>query len=149
MARIEIEQGGVYANANEFLAREVLMIAPDGDVVYNDYALSDGAPFGRQCRCSLGAFARWAARRLAADEIHVLRRDEGEARDRTRAEALIRFGLAAAPDELIRQEFYRRGLDRLPAPGKRTRPRDGAEGRPVVADARASVSRPRSSRTRS
>jgi hypothetical protein len=113
MASIGIELGGVYANASEVFAREVVAITND-EVTYHDYALLDGAPIGRCCRCSLLAFKRWAARPLAPTEIGALRRDEGAAREKAMAEAMIRSALAAASDEAIRREFYRRGLNRVP-----------------------------------
>jgi hypothetical protein len=127
MAKCEIQQGGVYANANEFLAREVIAITPDGDVIYDDYALSDGKPFGRQCRCSLNTFMQWAARPVTPEENSLLRRDEGEARDRAKVEMMTQFGLAAASDEQIRREFYRRGLDRVSDSGQSRRDSDGGD----------------------
>lgn len=125
MANCNIRQGGVYANANEFLAREVIMITPDGYVIYNDYAMNDGQPFGRACRCSLSTFMQWAARPLTPEENQVLRRDEGEARDADMTTMIVRAGIAAASDEMIRSEFYRRGLDRIPVPSQPSRPADG------------------------
>jgi hypothetical protein len=50
MPKIEIESGGVYANADDVLAREAIAVTSSGDVVYNDYGLSDGAPIFRACR---------------------------------------------------------------------------------------------------
>ena len=81
MGAILLEEGGVYVHKNEFLVREVVMIAFGGDVVYNDYNLSDGAPFARGQRCSLEAFRRWAARSATPEENGLLRRDLGKARD--------------------------------------------------------------------
>jgi hypothetical protein len=112
MPKIKVEKGGVYANAHDVFAREVIDIRGDGNVIYNDYALSDGAPFGRNCRCSLETFTRWVVRPLAPDEIATLRRDEGEARERAMTRVLLLDALEAAPDELILREFYRRGLDK-------------------------------------
>jgi hypothetical protein len=133
MAACKIETGGVYANANEFLAREVLSITPDGYVLYNDYGLSDGAPIGRACRCSLGAFAAWAARPLTPAEDRALRREEGEARDAATLMRLTELGLRAASDESIRREFYRRGLDKVSDLGQPLRP-GGASSEPTGAD---------------
>ena len=121
MAKCEIEVGGVYANANGFLAREVKAITFAGDVIYDDYSLSDGTPFGRKCRCSIGHFERWAARTVTADENRVIRRDAGEALDQARVEMMTQLGIAAASDEQIRREFYRRGLDRLTDSGESSR----------------------------
>jgi hypothetical protein len=109
----EIEKGAFYANANDVFAREVIEITPDGDVIYNDYGLSDGAPIGRRCRCSLGWFKKWAARELTTEETRALRRDEGTFRDLAMRRVIADMGVEAASDELIRREFYRRGLDRL------------------------------------
>jgi len=129
MAAFKIDQGGVYANANEVFAREVIVVTPDGDVIYNDYGLSDGAPIGRQRRCSLGTFVQWAARPLTSEEIRALRRDEGESRDMDMLKTVAKLATEAASDELIRREFYRRGLDRLPAPDKPPSPA-GSEDSP-------------------
>jgi hypothetical protein len=129
MAKCKIEQGGVYTHSTEVFAREVIEITPFGDVIYDDYGLSDGAPMGRKCRCSLGAFARWAARQVTSDEDRVLRRDEGHARDLARMEMITHMGIAAASDELIRREFYRRGLDRIGDSGPLSRVSDGGEER--------------------
>jgi hypothetical protein len=112
MPKIKIEKGGVYANAHDVFAREVIEIRGDGDVIYNDYALSDGVPIGRNCRCSLETFTRWVARPLAPDEIAALRRDEGEAREMALKHIRILDALEATPDALILREFYRRGLDK-------------------------------------
>jgi hypothetical protein len=109
----EIEKGAFYANANDVFAREVIEITPDGDVIYNDFALSDGAPIGRRCRCSIGWFKKWAVRLLTTEETRSLRRDEGALRDMAMRRVIADMGIEAASDELIRREFYRRGLDRL------------------------------------
>ena len=82
MPKFRVEKGGVYANAHDVFAREVIDIRGDGNVIYNDYALSDGVPIGRNCRCSLETFTRWVVRPLAPDEIAALRRDEGEASEK-------------------------------------------------------------------
>ena len=119
MAALQIVRGGVYANAKEVFAREVIEITIDGYVVYNDYGLSDGAPIARHRRCSLGSFSRWAARPLTPEEIANLRREEGETRETDRVRAMIELALEAAPDGLIRREFYRRGLDRVHEPDQR------------------------------
>jgi hypothetical protein len=113
MPTIKIEQGAVYANAHDLFAREVIEIRRDGNVIYNDYALSDGAPLGRYRLCSLGAFTRWVVRPLAPDEISALRRDEGQAHDRAMSRTILATAIEAASDSLILHEFYRRGLDRF------------------------------------
>lgn len=125
MPAIRIDRGGVYANAHDVFAREVIEITPDGYVIYNDYVLSDGEPLARQRRCSMNAFVRWAVRPLTSEEIRALRREEGEARERAMLNAMSRLAIEAASDELIRREFYRRGLHRLPAPGQATGPAGG------------------------
>jgi hypothetical protein len=113
VSNCEIEKGAFYANANDVFAREVIEITPDGYVIYNDFGLSDGAPIGRRCRCSLGWFKKWAARALTTEETRVLRREEGAFRDVVMRRVIADMGIEAASDELIRREFYRRGLDRL------------------------------------
>ena len=62
-------------------AREVIEITSDGDVIYNDYGLNDGAPISKLRRCSLGAFGKWAVRPLASQEIRALRRNEVDSHD--------------------------------------------------------------------
>jgi hypothetical protein len=113
MPTIKIEQGAVYANAHDLFAREVIEIRPDGNVIYNDYVLNDGAPLGRYRLCSLGAFVRWVVRPLAPNEISALRRHEGQALDRAMSRTILATAIEAASDELILHEFYRRGLDRF------------------------------------
>jgi hypothetical protein len=113
MPTIKIEQGAVYANAHDLFAREVIEIRRDGNVIYNDYILNDGAPLGRYRLCSLGAFIRWVVRPLAPDEISALRRDEGQARDRAMSSTILATAIEAASDGLILREFYQRGLDRF------------------------------------
>jgi hypothetical protein len=110
---LEIEKGAFYASANDVFAREVIEITPEGNVIYNDFGLSDGAPIGRRCRCSLGWFKKWAVRELTTEETGALRRDEGTFRDVVMRRVIADMGVEAASDELIRREFYRRGLDRL------------------------------------
>ena len=139
MTTFKIDAGGVYANAGEFLAREVIVITPDGEVIYNDYFLSDGAPLGRERRCSLGTFARWAARPLTPEENRGLRREEGARREIGMLAILAKAAIEAAPDELIRREFYRRGLDRLPPPSPSKSPARGG-GDPPVAEIETSPS---------
>src|SRR5262245_25115315 len=73
MGTLTIEVGGIYANAKEFLAREVLSIR-DGIVEYRDFALEDGQPFSPCSRCSLYHFQRWSARPVTAEEASRLRR---------------------------------------------------------------------------
>ncbi len=114
MATFGIVPGGVYAKADEVFAREVIEITSEGDVIYNDYSLSDGAPIGQRCRCSLGRFVTWAARPLTPEEISILRRNEVNPRDLGMVGDLIRIALDAASDKQISDEFYRRGLDRYP-----------------------------------
>jgi hypothetical protein len=142
MPKINIVRGGVYANSREVFAREVLEIT-FGNVIYNDYALSDGAPIGRRCVCSLEAFQRWAARPLDPVESSRLQRDVGPAREAAQLAALIRSVLAAAPDELIRGEFYRRGLDRPLLSDQPTRASTVTADRAVGGRGRDNVSRDR------
>src|SRR5262245_6904955 len=109
MASFKIVPGGIYAKADGVFAREVIRITPDGDVFYNDYGLSDGAPIGRHCKCSVGTFIQWAARPLTPEETARLRREEGKAREMDLGWSMIQVAVEAAPDDLIRREFYRRG----------------------------------------
>jgi hypothetical protein len=113
MPTIKIEQGAVYANAHDLFAREVIEIRRDGNVIYNDYVLSDGARLGRYRLCSLAAFMRWVVRPLAPDEISALRREEGHAHDRAMSSMILASAIETASDALILREFYRRGLDRF------------------------------------
>jgi len=133
MATFKIVPGGVYAKADEVFAREVIEITSDGDVIYNDYGLSDGAPIGQRCRCSLGRFVTWAARPLTPEEISKLRRKEANPRDLGMAVDLVRIALDAASDKQISDEFYRRGLDRLPVrdelPNSTEQSENSCEGR--------------------
>ena len=78
MATFKIVPGGVYAKANEVFAREVIEITSNGNVIYNDYGLSVGAPIGQSFRCSLSRFVTWAARPLTPEEISKLRRKRGQ-----------------------------------------------------------------------
>jgi K+-transporting ATPase c subunit len=75
MTTFKIVPGGVYAKANEVFAREVIEITANGNVIYNDYGLSVGAPIGQSFRCSLSRFVTWAARPLTPEEISKLRRN--------------------------------------------------------------------------
>ncbi|MGZ3471187.1 MAG: hypothetical protein ACXWO1_16700, partial [Isosphaeraceae bacterium] len=55
-------------------------------------------------------------RPLTPEEISKLRRNEVKPRDLGMAADIIRIALDPASDEQIRDEFYRRGLDRLLPP---------------------------------
>jgi hypothetical protein len=116
MTTFKIVPGGVYAKANEVFAREVIEITANGNVIYNDYGLSVGAPIGQSFRCSLSRFVTWAARPLTPEEISKLRRNEVKPRDLGMAADIIRTALDPASDGQIRDEFYRRGVDRLLPP---------------------------------
>src|SRR5262245_34555885 len=108
MGTLEIEVGGIYANATGFLAREVPSIR-DGIVEYRDFALEDGQPFSPCSRCSLYHFQRWSARPVTAEEASRLRREEADASLRAYFRTLIPMVLEAASDDVLRAEVRRRG----------------------------------------
>jgi hypothetical protein len=106
MSKFEIEVGGACTNANEVFVRVVEQI-DDGRVLYHDFGLTDGEPIGLG-NCELSTFEAWSARPVTEGERWRLRWDKAHAKDR----AYLRGLLDRIPDEIIRSEYRRRGLDR-------------------------------------
>lgn len=108
MGKLPIEVGGIYTNAGEVFAREVLLIVA-GSVEYRDFVLQDGSPLSPCSRCSLSHFQRWSVRPVTPEEASRLRRDESDRSLKEYIRNLIPVALAAASDEALRAEIRRRG----------------------------------------
>jgi hypothetical protein len=109
MSTFEIRVGGIYTNASEIFARDVVSI-DDGDVFYHSYGYPDGNPIGSGGCCSLGRFRSWAARPLSPSEADALR-EVGVPRRRARGRAMIRLFLDNLPDGMLLEAVRRRGQD--------------------------------------
>jgi hypothetical protein len=108
MKTFDIEVGGVYTNATELFAREVLSII-DGSVLYRDFMLSDGTPISPGSRCSLSHFQRWSARPATPEESSRLRKEESDAPLWAMIREMIPLALGEASDEALLAEVHRRG----------------------------------------
>ncbi len=108
-----VEVGGIYTNAGEVFAREVLAIVAES-VEYRDFVLEDGAPLSPFSRCSLSHCQRWSVRPVTAEEASRLRRVESDRSLKEYIGDLIPVALAAASDEALRAEIRRRGWHLAP-----------------------------------
>lgn len=106
-----IEEGGFYVGGKKrpwSYVREVLDIADDGYVWYQQYSLSDGKPVGNS-HCYWETLCTWAGREATTEEVARLRLTKAAAERRAEAMKFADMFLKRLPTGQLLAELRRRG----------------------------------------